>query len=242
MSRNRCKVDDAVEAYSLRAPRSESGSIHDYLVARWTGTDDHRAVGYRQLADWFNRQLFRRVYDQHGRSTTGTRVGSEYEALTGDDDLLWEEVVSELAADGIDAEALVDDTVSPRTMHRHLTDCLGAEKAPQEAQTDWERESVERAREQLEEKVTKAASALASKAELLGADDADVDVRVYLSCPECATRVTFEAGRRQGYVCEDHSPEPSEADLAAGSTADEGSVAPDSPNEPVLEAVSRFSA
>lgn len=239
MSRNRCKVDDAVEAYSLRAPRTESGSIHDYLVDRWTGSAGHQAVGYRQLADWFNRRLLRQVYDEHGRSTTGPRVDSEYDALTGDDDLLRQEVVNELASAGIDAEALVDDMVSPRTMHRHLKGCLDAEKAPQEAETDWERESVEMARAQLESKVEKAASALASKGEFLGADDADVEIAVYLSCPECTTRVPFESGRRQGYVCEEHSPTLEEV----GMEPTDGTEATEPERrDPVIDAVSRFSS
>lgn len=241
MSQQGCKVDDAVEAYSLRAPGTDAESIHGYLVAKWTGRDGYRSVGYRKLADWFNRRLFRRVYDDHGRSTTGTRVDSEYEALTGDDDLVREEVINDLKADGIDAESLLEATVSPRTMHRHLTNCLDAEKAPREAETDWERESVERAREQLAEKVTKAASALASKAEFHGADEAEVEVRVYLSCPECATRVTFEAGRRQGYVCEAHSPTPADVDLVADSTADDAAGSAAGTN-PVVGAVSRFSS
>lgn len=234
MSRTRCKVDDGVEDYGLQAPGTELDSIHDYLAARWTGAEGYRSVGYRQLADWFNRQLLRRVYDEHGRSTTGTRLDSEYGALTGDDDLVREEVVADLAATGIDAEAVVDDMVSPRTMHRHLTGCLDAEKSPQEAETDWERASVERAREQLEEKVAKAASALASKEALLGADAADIDVRIYLACPECATRVTLETGRRQGYVCEVHSPAPTEASV-------EGIATPTHEDESVVEAVTRFS-
>lgn len=221
MSRNGCKVDDAVDDYSLRAPGTDTDSIHGYLVARWTGTQGHRSVGYRQLADWFNRQLLRRVYDEHGRSTTGTRVESDYEALQGDDDLVREEVRHDLEADGINAESVLNDMVSPRTMHRHLKNCLNAEKATREAQTDWERESVQRAREQLEEKVRKAASALESKEKLFGAAEAEIDIRVYLSCPQCPTRVTFETGRRQGYVCDEHSEVPPDVGLTADAAADD---------------------
>lgn len=239
MSRNRCKVDDAIDHYSLGAPSTESGSIDDYLVARWTGSDHHKSVGYRRLADWFNRRLLRQVYDEHGRSTTGTRVDSEYEALTDGDDLLRQEVANDLASVGIDADALVDDMVSPRTMHRHLTGCLGADKGPREARTDWERDSVAVARAQLEEKVEKAASALASKGEFRGADAADVEIDIHLSCPECTTRVPFESGRRQGYVCEDHSPLPEEmgTDIDPGRHDATGSDSVRS----VGEAVNRFS-
>lgn len=241
MARNRCKVDDAVEEYDLRAPGTGSGSIDDYLVARWTGTNGRGAVGYRTLAEWFNRHLLGRVYDEHGRSTIGARVESEYEAITGDDDIVRGEVVGDLESDGIDAESLVDDMVSPRTMHRHLTGCLGAEKETPEARTDWERTSVEKARGLLEEKVAKASSSLASKGELRGADGAGIEVRIYLSCPECATRIPFEAARHQGYVCEEHSVGPSEATAAADGSASGGGDRPDARTGTVLEAVTQFS-
>lgn len=237
MGRNRCKVDDAIEEYGLGVPGSGPGSLDGYLVDRWTGADDRGAVGYRTLAEWFNRHLLGRVYDEHGRRTTGVRVESEYEALTGDDDIRREEVVADLESDGIDAESVVDDMVSPRTMHRHLTGCLGAEKEASGARTDWERASVERAREQLEEKVAEASRSLASKGELRGADAAEVEITIYLACPECATRVPFEAGRHRGYVCEEHSADPPGATAAAGGSADPA----DARSGPVVEAVAQFS-
>lgn len=241
MSRNGCKVDAAIEDYSLEPPGSDLESLDDYLLARWTGSEGYRSVGYRKLADWFNRQLLRRVYDEHGRSTTGPTVDSEYEALTGDDELVKEEVVTELEAAGIDAEALVDDMVSPRTMHRHLTRCLEAEKERETAQTDWERESVEIARSQLEQKVAKAASSLASKGELIGAEAADIDIGIYLACPECATRVPFETGRRQGFVCERHSPASVDVELAGTGSVTTDRTSLDPQIDTVIEAITRFS-
>lgn len=233
MARNGCKVEDVVAEYGLDSPSDGAGSIHDYLVDRWRGNGDHRAVGYRRLTDWFNRQLFRRVYDRHGRSTMGTRLDSEYEALTDEDDLVRAEVVADLAADGIDAEVLLEDMVSPRTMHRHLTDCLEAEKPPRDAETDWERESVDIAREQLVEKVEKSMSALESKGEIEVAGTAEVEVRVYLACPECETRVPLETARRRGYVCADHP-----APTPRIPVPDEASVPQLS--DSVVESVARF--
>lgn len=214
MTRKRCKVDDAITKYNLTAPTADVGSLDDYLVDRWIGADDYQAIGYRPLAEWFNKRLLKHVYDVYGRSTIGTRIKSDYEALTGDDDLVREEVIGDLEADGIDAESLIDDMVSPRTMHRHLDTCLDAEKKTPDAQTDWERESVDKAREQLERKVTKAARSLASKGEFLGADEADIDIEIYFSCPKCTTRVPFEVGRHQGYVCKEHFGTPPKTDVS----------------------------
>lgn len=240
MSRKRCKVDEAVDTYDLQSPPTESGSVHDYLVARWTGARGFQAVGYRKLADWFNTHLLRQVYDAHGRSTIGTRVESDYEALTEGDELVRDEIINDLRADGIDAEALVDAMVSPRTMHRHLTGCLGAEKETLEAQTDWERESVAMARRQLEAKVAKAASSLASKDEFHGADTADIDIRIYLSCPDCTARIPFDAGRHQGYVCENHHKPPGAAAVTVDSPIGEpGRQA--AQTRTVIDAVAQFS-
>lgn len=241
MSRDRCKVDDAIEDYALSPPGTDPDSLDDYLVARWTGEDGYQAVGYRRLSDWFNRQILRQVYDRNGRSTTGTRIDSEYEALTGDDSLVREEVVSELAAVGIDAESIVDDMVSPKTLHRHLTGCLGAEKGAIEAETDWERESVKIAREQLERKVEKAAGSLASKGEIRDANAADIDIRIHLACPHCATRVPLEAARRQGYVCADHSPPLPDISASPEAVVGGDRVRPDPDIDTVIEAIARFS-
>lgn len=240
MSKKGCKVDDAVDKYNLHAPADNMESIHDYLIARWKGTQEFQAIGYRKLTEWFNKQLLRQTYDEHGRSTIGTRVESDYEALTQSDNLVRQEVINDLSADGIDATTLLEDMISPRTMHRHLTKCLEAEKESITAQTDWERESIEMAREQLEEKVAKAASSLASKGEFRGADAAEIDIRIYLSCPECTTRIPFEAGRHQGYVCETHHATTREATISINPPNDERIIT-NPGTDPVVEAVTQFS-
>jgi len=241
MSRVRCKVDEAIDTYGVRAPGTGSASLGEYLVARWTGADGYRSVGYRQLADWFNRQLLKRVYDEHGRSTLGTRIDSEYAALTGDDDLVRSEVVADLASSGVDADAVVDDMVSPRTMHRHLTGCLDAEKTPRPAQTDWERDSVEMARARLAEKVSKAASSLETKGEIPDADAANVEIGIYLSCPECTTRVPLEIARRRGYVCAAHASLSKGTSVTVEDATTQSSPSARTPLESVIQAVAQFS-
>lgn len=240
MSRDRCKVEDAVDNYNLHAPTEDAESIHEYLIARWTGNQGYQSVGYRKLTDWFNKQLIRQTYDEHGRSTIGTRVESDYEALTQGTGLVREEIIDDLNASGIDAESLLNDMISPRTMHRHLTGCLNVQKETPEAKSDWERESIEIARAQLEEKVSKAVSSLASKNEYRGAEEADIDIRIYLSCPECTTRVPFESGLHRGYVCEDHHSPPREASIAINSPGDEPARS-NRQTGPVVEAVAQFS-
>lgn len=202
-----CKIGAATATYDLRAPGD--GDVDEYLAARWTGADSHSAVGYRALADWFNQRLLRTVYLEHDRSATEARIESEYEALRGDDDLRRREVLDDLAADGIDAEALRGALVSRSTMARHLKSCLGLEK-PSEPRTDraWELDKIEHGRQAFRRSATEAVRSLANKGRLAGGATADLELPVLLSCHACATRVSLRTALDQGYVCADHSEEP----------------------------------
>jgi len=198
-----CKVDRAVAAFDLDA----TGGYEDIdaeLLARWTGEGRHEAAGYRTLTEWFNKRLLKQVYDTNGRETVGTRVESDYEALTGDDRLLREEVLDDLRADRIDADAVADALVSWSTMRNHLNDCLDGSKPTTESDSDWEGRSVEIATEQAANKARDAVRSLAGKGEVVGGDEAEIAVETYLVCPECGLRVSLSQAREQGYVCEDH--------------------------------------
>jgi hypothetical protein len=205
-----CKVDRAVDRFDLTATAGHEG-VDAELLARWRG-EDRPEQGYRTLTDWFNRRLLRRVYDDHGRETVGTRVESDYEALTGDDRLLREEVLDDMRADGIAADAVADALVSWSTMRHHLKDCLDGSKPTRESDSDWERRSVDIATDRAAGKVADAARALASKGELAGGDDAEATVEPYLSCPHCGVRVPFSEARSRGYVCADHLGTPGDGD------------------------------
>lgn len=198
-----CKIDRVAEAYGLDRPNPRYDDLDEHLLARWTGGDGRRAEGYRPLADWFNRRLLKRVYDEHDRETVGVRLDSEYDALTGDDDLVRREVADDLAADGIDADAVREDMVSWSTMRHHLKGCLDGQKETGEP-SDWERRSVAIARDRAETKVGDALRALDSKGELPGGRAADVDVAVRVACPQCHVRVPFVDAVERGYVCEAH--------------------------------------
>jgi len=202
--RRTCKVDRVVGAYDLDPARDGYDSVDDYLVARWTGDDGRAPAGYRRLAAWFNQRLIKHVYDRHGRETVGLRVEHEYEALTGDDELVRREVIDDLRADGIDAAALVQDLVSWSTLRHHLKGCLGAEKPTEPATTDWERESVRIARARTAEKVAAALRSLDAKGQLPNAERAEVSVQVQLSCPDCPVRVPLSEAVRRGYICREH--------------------------------------
>ncbi|MFC4541434.1 rod-determining factor RdfA [Halosolutus amylolyticus] len=200
-----CKVDATIDRYDLETADPRHESLHDGLLARWTGDDGHSEVGYRRLTEWFNKRLLKRVYDEHGREAHEARIDADYEALTGDDDLVREETTERLSAAGIDGEALLEDMVSWGTMRTHLNDCLEGSKDRSGARTDWERDSVAVAREVVTEKVDEALSSLATKGELAGTDSSSVEVQIHLRCDECPTRVPLEVALDRGYVCDEHS-------------------------------------
>lgn len=204
MTEGECKVDRVVRRYGMTPGDPAYDTIHRHLAAQWTGQDGRSAVGYRALTEWFNKRLLKQVYDKRGRETLGARLDNEYETLTGDDELLREELIDDLDADGIDGREITEDMVSWSTIRHHLKGCLGENKDTEPAATDWEYDSVRIASDQVSAKANEALRALASKGELPKADDAEVDVRVELSCPECPVRVPFEDAVSRGYICKDH--------------------------------------
>lgn len=203
-----CKVDRVTEIHGLASADPVFDSLDEGLLARWTGVGERSAVGYRSLTEWFNKRLLKSVYDDHGRDTLGATVDSDYDVLQGDDELVAAELAESLRADGIDADELRDALVSWGTMRTHLQDCLGGQKEPQTATTDWEVESVRKAKGVTESKVESALSALARKDRLAGGDSADVGVQVKVGCDSCPTRVPFDVALERGYVCEKHHAQP----------------------------------
>jgi hypothetical protein len=203
-----CKVDAAVERYGLESADPAYESIDKGLLARWKGSDDRTPMGYRSLTEWFNKRLLKQVYDEYGRDSLGARVDSDYEALRSDDQLVREEMVESLSADGIDAERVLEDMVSYGTMRNHLQECLDGDKAPQTAETEWEHESVEMAREVAREKAERALSSLETKGRIDGVESSSIEVQIQLSCESCPTRIPLEVAVKQGYVCEKHNQAP----------------------------------
>lgn len=199
-----CKVDSLAKRYDLSVPDPAYDSIDAYLVARWTGADGRPSEGYKPLTRWFNERVLRRVYESHDRDAMDVHLSTEYDVLTGDEDLRFDELAADLSTDGIDVEQLQREFVSWSTMRHHLKGCLEASKEAQSPSTDWELNSVKIAQEQTKSKAKSVLRSLASKDRLPQADKADVDVQVKLTCPECSVRVPLEDALGRGYVCEQH--------------------------------------
>lgn len=202
VSGSECKIDRVIEHYQLDDPQHASVDLG--LVARWRGDDTHTAYGYRTLTRWFNKRVLRTVYEQHGRKTLGNRIESDYAALTGEDTLVQEEVMSDIETDGIRADKLVDDLVSWGTMRTHLKECLDAGKPTEDSSSEWQRDAIRTARSIAEKKAGEALSSLTTNGDLEDGDAATVDVEIRLRCGECPTTVPFDVAAQRGYICDTH--------------------------------------
>lgn len=200
-----CKVDEAIDRYDLATADPRYESLDDGLLGRWTGADGQAQMGYRSLTEWFNKRLLRAVYNAHGRDALADRIDHDFEALTSDNDLVREEIIESLDADGIDGQAVYEDMVSWGTMRTHLKECLDGSKSREPSSSDWERDTVAMAQTFAAEKVESALSSLATKGRIEGVDEASVDLQIQLQCDHCPTRVPFEVALERGYVCEEHA-------------------------------------
>lgn len=200
-----CKVDKVIQEYDLGVSQPGYDDIDAYLLQRWTGRDGKPSEGYRSLTEWFNKRLLKQIYDSNNRETTGIRVESEYKTLRSGDDLTRRELEDDLLATGIDVDSIESSLVSWSTMRHHLNDCLDGTKAPAEATSDWELESVRIASERTEEKANEALRSLVSKGEIVDGRDATIDVNVQLSCPQCHVRTPLSDAVKRGYICQEHA-------------------------------------
>ncbi|MDS0281930.1 rod-determining factor RdfA [Haloarcula onubensis] len=201
-----CKVDRVRAEHGITPPARFDGGLDSYLVARWTGEGETDPVGLRTLSEWFNKQVLKTVYRDHGRSESSVRLDSDYEALRGNDipEHKLAELHSELADDGIDGEALTGQFIGKSTLSRHLKDCLDATKDTPASETEWEIDRVRVATNTYRTHLESALQSLGNKDRISDVEAAELQVQSYLSCPECPTRVTVEQAYEQGYVCADH--------------------------------------
>jgi len=200
-----CKIGSVIEEYNLSHGIGD-GDINEYLLSRWLGRNEFPETGIRPLKNWFNQKLIKSVYQEHNRRAIESRIEAEYETLRGDDEIKKEELISDLELDGINGKQLVDSFASTSTMYRHLTNCLEGEKEKEKADPDsnWETDKVRYVQNTVSQNVSDALKSLENKDRLDRGSEAEVDVSILLSCPECDTQVRFERAVSQGYICANH--------------------------------------
>lgn len=201
-----CKIDRVRDAHDLSPPARFQEDLNSYLVARWTGEGETGPTGLRTLSEWFNKQVLKTIYRDHGRSDSSVRLDSDYEVLQGKDipDHKRAELRSELADDGINSKTITKQFIGKSTLSRHLKGCLDATKETRVAETEWEIDRVRVATTTYRSHLESAMQSLGNKNRIDGVDEAALQVQTYLSCPNCPTRVSVEQAYEQGYVCPDH--------------------------------------
>lgn len=201
-----CKVDRVRATFDISPPLQEDKDLDKYLVDRWLGVDSNESTGIRTLAEWFNKQLLKEVYRDRGRSDSSVRINSDYKALHKNEIPAHqrEELISELADDGIDGEAINKNFISKSTLSRHLKNCLDANKQSSNSETEWEINRIRVATSNYRSHIESALQSLDNKEKTSGIEESELQVQAYLTCSECPTRVTVETAYEQGYVCSDH--------------------------------------
>lgn len=199
-----CKVGRTSAKHGL--DDAGGSSIDERLESLWLGDRGATGRSVRDLTDYYNKTVLKEVYIQQSREFLSDHLDSDYEVLTGDDDAKRAEVADSLEADGVDADALLDDFVSAPTLYRHLTDCLELKKGRAETK-DWEEGSLSVTYENTQRYISNILDSWDRKGVLPYANHAETTVRIYLECPVCDTQTTIERARRRGYVCADHMSE-----------------------------------
>lgn len=217
-----CKVGKAIDRYELRHD-VVAGDIDQYLLARWNGHNEYPETGLRILTEYFNHRILKKVYTENNRRTVETQIESDYDALTGDDEIAKDEIIADLENDGIDGQQLVDDFISTSTLYRHFNNCLDTEyeNSQENSDSNWEAESIQYALNNALDNSLKALKSLENKGKIPHATKAEVSVPLMLSCPKCTTRVRFKRAKERGYICKEHMSESADlSELSGEETAE----------------------
>lgn len=198
-----CKVGRVAEKYDI-SPGVGDRTLDHQLAKRWVGEDEYPEMSLRSLVDWVHEHMLRTRYTEHGRSTLEPHLASDYEVLRDPEDDNHHAVLSDLEADGIDGDELVDDFISPATLYRHLTGCLDVEKGESDGDASSDRDKLEYVENMAEMHVSDLLSAWESRGEVPAASEAGVTVRLYLECSECAKQTNIRTVQQRGYVCREH--------------------------------------
>lgn len=197
-----CKVDSLIEKYDLDSI-VPAQTTDEYLANRWTGENDYSEAGVRQLKDWFNKRVIKRVYSQHGIDTVDTRIESDYDVLMGEDNIAYGDLSEMLSSYGIDTEELRNELVSTATMYRHLTNCIGESKPHRELSSpESYQEAIEKSLDAVEQYLK---SVLSATGVIDSPQDYGTEVEARISitvrCPDCNEQVTLEQALENPDFC-----------------------------------------
>jgi hypothetical protein len=171
-----CKVGRTAASYGL-------DGLDEELSAEWGGED---SVGVRELATRVNRRVLAAAMREAGVSPLDGEPANLLRLLT-DDDVPGSRRLDtrrRLEREGVDVDAVLEDTVSHQTVYNHLRDCLGVSKESDEDRLE-RRGSTLFALQNRTETVTRETLASLRDGGELEIDGFDVIVDVRVVCESC---------------------------------------------------------
>jgi hypothetical protein len=195
-----CKIDRTAASYDLSEEAERLGKY-------WTRDDERKSL--RELATHFNHHLLRAAMEQAGLNPLDGEVENTYRLLTDEDVShgMQTRARNRLQKEDIDVDQLQSDFVSYGTVNRHLKNCLGAERASNNADGDPVENATQRiaALQNRTVAVTEnTLSQLCAAGELI-CGDIDVFVDSTVSCTECGMHAPVrEFIENDGCHCGEH--------------------------------------
>lgn len=192
----RLKVARLIDEYGLDGLGAE-------LEQRWTADEQRQSL--RELADYFNQELLRRVMTEADMQTVDGEVANTYRILTGDDvsDADRTRIRRRLDREGLDVESVTDDFVTYQAVRTYLQRDRDAEYSRSEA------DPIERTTSHLEKLRGRTVSVTEQELEQLRnggqitLGDFRTLVEIQVVCEECNTRYEVtELLERGGCDCD----------------------------------------
>jgi hypothetical protein len=196
-------TDDCCKAGRVASEYGCEETLDGDLGAQWEADD---GPGLRRLARQFNRGVIGAALLQSGNPALEGEAELLYGLLTGDgvEEAERSRARRRLDERGIDADKLVEDFVSYRTIDRHFKNCTGRERStsPDTLAPADALDRINALKRRLEQ-VSKKSIAEVRAADGPGGESGDVDVYIRLTvvCPECNEQLTAQEVLREGCGC-----------------------------------------
>lgn len=206
--------------YSHMADNSSQGNKVEQVMAKWDLTDigseleqrwlgdDRKEHSVRDLATYFNRQVFAEALADTGTVPLEGEIKNLYRLLTSEDVNTANKIQAEkrLSQLNIDPKRLKDDFVSHQTMYRYLKNIRGVKKETDTISTQDMVATLRRTSTRLTSRIK---TVIRQNLETLNKRDEfhigefDIYIDIRISCTECGTtRNLTQILERDGCDCQ----------------------------------------
>lgn len=177
-----CKVGRLARQHDLSGCNAE-------LKRRWLGEGPEERQSVRDLATYFNREVFGAIIEESGADVMTAQVAYLYDVLNDDeaDEDERAEVRNRLERYEIDVDSLDSEFVSYQSIHNHLTGCLDL-SSPVEERTERNPEADKDTLRRLQVRTENVAGDILERHlddEHVDPESLEVDATVTVRCNEC---------------------------------------------------------